>query len=152
MYVIFHLLTIWTSSVFPLRWMFTWLWEAKSSKALCLIFQGDFLVHFMDIAREELTKKPEDISVEKLQVFSLCISHLHEKVINFFFLVQWWTTGWNLELITEFFYYDKQSLLDLALRTTAAAADPCSEDLRCCVVSNYSHGFLGIETFPETSP
>lgn len=42
----------------------------------------------MDIAREELTKKPEDISVEKLQVFSLCISHLHEKVINFFFLVQ----------------------------------------------------------------
>ena len=30
--------------------------------------QGDFLVHFMDIAREELTKKPEEISAEKLQV------------------------------------------------------------------------------------
>ena len=30
--------------------------------------QGDFLVHFMDIAREELMKKPEEISAEKLQV------------------------------------------------------------------------------------
>lgn len=46
--------------------------------SLCLItfylcgimktLQGDFLVHFMDIAREELTKKMEEISVEKLQV------------------------------------------------------------------------------------
>lgn len=34
-----------------------------------LIMQGDFLVHFMDIAREELLKKPDEISVEKLQVF-----------------------------------------------------------------------------------
>lgn len=32
------------------------------------LFQGDFLVHFMDIARDELTKKLEEISVEKLQV------------------------------------------------------------------------------------
>ncbi|KAB2608405.1 hypothetical protein D8674_011573 [Pyrus ussuriensis x Pyrus communis] len=46
----------------------------------------------MDIARDELTKKLDEISVEKLQ-----------------------------------------SLLDLALRTTAAAADPCHEDLTCCV-------------------
>ena len=31
--------------------------------------QGDFLVHFMDIARDELAKTPHEISVEKLQVF-----------------------------------------------------------------------------------
>lgn len=30
--------------------------------------QGDFLVHFMDISREELNKKVQEISVEKLQV------------------------------------------------------------------------------------
>jgi hypothetical protein len=30
-------------------------------------FQGDFLVHFMDIAREELRRRPAQISVEKLQ-------------------------------------------------------------------------------------
>jgi len=30
--------------------------------------QGDFLVHFMDIARDELAKKPDEVSVEKLQV------------------------------------------------------------------------------------
>ncbi|KAL6501074.1 hypothetical protein OROHE_025271 [Orobanche hederae] len=56
------------------------------------IFTGDFLVHFMDIAREELMKKPDEISVEKLQ-----------------------------------------SLLDLALRSSAAVADPYHEDLTCCV-------------------
>ncbi|PPD91995.1 hypothetical protein GOBAR_DD11060 [Gossypium barbadense] len=91
---------------------------------------GDFLVHFMDIAREELLKKHDEISVEKLQ-----------------------------------------SLLDLALRTTAAAADPCHEDLTCCVerssvlkglsrlkdldIKNVSHGndleepisITGLETF-----
>jgi hypothetical protein len=39
-----------------------------SSNLLLTALQGDFLVHFMDIAREELTKKPEEISVEKLQV------------------------------------------------------------------------------------
>ncbi|KAL3523242.1 hypothetical protein ACH5RR_016076 [Cinchona calisaya] len=66
--------------------------KLRSIKHYLLLDQGDFLVHFMDIAREELTKKPDDISVEKLQ-----------------------------------------SLLDLALRTTAAAADPCHEDLTCCV-------------------
>jgi gamma-tubulin complex component 2 len=54
--------------------------------------QGDFLVHFMDIAREELMKKPEEISAEKLQ-----------------------------------------SLLDIALRSTAAASDPTHEELICCV-------------------
>ncbi|KAJ8450525.1 hypothetical protein Cgig2_020162 [Carnegiea gigantea] len=66
--------------------------KLRSIKHYLLLDQGDFLVHFMDIAREELTKKAEDISVEKLQ-----------------------------------------SLLDLALRSTAAAADPCHEDLTCCV-------------------
>ncbi|GMN43786.1 hypothetical protein TIFTF001_012984 [Ficus carica] len=66
--------------------------KLRSIKHYLLLDQGDFLVHFMDIARDELTKKLEDISVEKLQ-----------------------------------------SLLDLALRTTAAAADPCHEDLTCCV-------------------
>ncbi|XP_052186316.1 gamma-tubulin complex component 2 isoform X2 [Diospyros lotus] len=66
--------------------------KLRSMKHYLLLDQGDFLVHFMDIARDELLKKPEEISVEKLQ-----------------------------------------SLLDLALRTTAAAADPCHEDLTCCV-------------------
>ena len=36
----------------------------------CFVLQGDFLVHFMDIAKDELTKKLEEISVEKLQVRS----------------------------------------------------------------------------------
>ncbi|KAJ6798877.1 gamma-tubulin complex component 2 [Iris pallida] len=66
--------------------------KLRSMKHYLLLDQGDFLVHFMDIARDELAKRPEDISVEKLQ-----------------------------------------SLLDLALRTTAAATDPCHEDLTCCV-------------------
>lgn len=30
--------------------------------------QGDFLVHFMDTAKDELTRKPSAMSVEKLQV------------------------------------------------------------------------------------
>lgn len=33
-----------------------------------MLTQGDFLVHFMDIARDELAKKPDEVSVEKLQV------------------------------------------------------------------------------------
>lgn len=66
--------------------------KLRSIKHYLLLDQGDFLVHFMDIARDELMKKSDDISVEKLQ-----------------------------------------SLLDLALRSTAAAADPCHEDLICCV-------------------
>ncbi|KAK4577980.1 hypothetical protein RGQ29_028207 [Quercus rubra] len=66
--------------------------KLRSIKHYLLLDQGDFLVHFMDISRDELTKKIDEISVEKLQ-----------------------------------------SLLDLALRTTAAAADPCNEDLTCCV-------------------
>ncbi|XP_022887329.1 gamma-tubulin complex component 2 [Olea europaea var. sylvestris] len=66
--------------------------KLRSIKHYLLLDQGDFLVHFMDIAREELMKKPDDISVEKLQ-----------------------------------------SLLDLALRSTAAVADPFHEDLTCCV-------------------
>ncbi|GAB4835355.1 Gamma-tubulin complex component 2 [Ancistrocladus abbreviatus] len=66
--------------------------KLRSMKHYLLLDQGDFLVHFMDIARDELMKKFDDVSVEKLQ-----------------------------------------SLLDLALRSTAAAADPCHEDLTCCV-------------------
>lgn len=66
--------------------------KLRSMKCYLLLDQGDFLVHFMDIARDELAKRPGEISVEKLQ-----------------------------------------SLLDLALRTTAAAADPCHEELACCV-------------------
>ncbi|XP_059665611.1 gamma-tubulin complex component 2 isoform X2 [Cornus florida] len=66
--------------------------KLRSIKHYLLLDQGDFLVHFMDIARDELAKRPDEISGEKLQ-----------------------------------------SLLDLALRTTAAAADPCHEDLTCCV-------------------
>lgn len=66
--------------------------KLRSIKHYLLLDQGDFLVHFMDIAHDELAKRPHEISVEKLQ-----------------------------------------SLLDLALRTTAAAADPCHEDLTCCV-------------------
>ncbi|ONK75701.1 uncharacterized protein A4U43_C03F19630 [Asparagus officinalis] len=66
--------------------------KLRSLKRYLLLDQGDFLVHFMDIARDELAKRPEEISVEKLQ-----------------------------------------SLLDLALRTTAAVADPYHEELTCCV-------------------
>ncbi|KAL6527080.1 Gamma-tubulin complex component 2 [Orobanche gracilis] len=66
--------------------------KLRSIKHYLLLDQGDFLVHFMDIAQEELMKKPDKISVEKLQ-----------------------------------------SLLDLALRSSAAVADPYHEDLTCCV-------------------
>ncbi|KAL1339202.1 hypothetical protein AAHE18_U017600 [Arachis hypogaea] len=66
--------------------------KLRSIKHYLLLDQGDFLVHFMDIARDELAKKPDEVSVEKLQ-----------------------------------------SLLDLALRTTAAAADPLHEGVTCVV-------------------
>ncbi|KMZ72410.1 putative Gamma-tubulin complex component [Zostera marina] len=66
--------------------------KLRSMKRYLLIDQGDFLVHFMDIAQDELAKRPDEISVEKLQ-----------------------------------------SLLGLALRSTAAAVDPCHEELTCCV-------------------
>ncbi|CAI9270930.1 unnamed protein product [Lactuca saligna] len=66
--------------------------KLRSIKHYLLLDQGDFLVHFMDIARDELDKTPNEISVEKLQ-----------------------------------------SLLDLALRSTAAAADPLHEDVTCSV-------------------
>lgn len=39
-------------------------------------------------------------------------------------------------MYTFFFFGDMQSLLDIALRSTAAAADPCHEDLTCSVVSD----------------
>ncbi|GER28287.1 gamma-tubulin complex component [Striga asiatica] len=73
-------------------WQYDLMGKLRSIKHYLLLDQGDFLVHFMDIAREELMKKPDEISAEKLQ-----------------------------------------SLLDLALRSTAAVADPCHEDLTCCV-------------------
>ncbi|PKA60604.1 Gamma-tubulin complex component 4 like [Apostasia shenzhenica] len=66
--------------------------KLKCMKRYFLLDQGDFLVHFMDIAKEELSKRTEEISIEKLQ-----------------------------------------SLLELALRSSAAAADPCHEELACCV-------------------
>ncbi|XP_047338918.1 gamma-tubulin complex component 2 [Impatiens glandulifera] len=66
--------------------------KLRAMKHYILLDQGDFLVSFMDIARDELLKKPDKISIEKLQ-----------------------------------------SLLDLALRTTAAATDSCHEDLICCM-------------------
>ncbi|XP_076883493.1 gamma-tubulin complex component 2-like [Bidens hawaiensis] len=66
--------------------------KLRSIKHYLLLDQGDFLVHFMDIARDELAKTPNEISVEKLQ-----------------------------------------SLLDIALRSTAAAADPLHEDVTCSV-------------------
>nr|KAJ0191540.1 hypothetical protein LSAT_V11C800423860 [Lactuca sativa] len=62
--------------------------KLRSIKHYLILDQGDFLVHFTDIALDELDKAPNEISVEKLQ-----------------------------------------SLLDLALRSTAAAADPLHEDL-----------------------
>ncbi|MFS8007389.1 putative gamma-tubulin complex component protein [Helianthus anomalus] len=68
--------------------------KLRSIKHYLLLDQGDFLVHFMDIARDELAKTPNEISVEKLQ-----------------------------------------SLLDIALRSTAAAADPLHEDVTCSVDS-----------------
>ncbi|KAJ7516840.1 hypothetical protein O6H91_21G000900 [Diphasiastrum complanatum] len=64
----------------------------RSVKHYFLLDQGDFLVHFMDIAKEELVKRPSAVSKEKLQ-----------------------------------------SLLELALRTSVAAADPYHEDLTCNV-------------------
>ncbi|XP_050206801.1 gamma-tubulin complex component 2 isoform X2 [Mercurialis annua] len=83
--------------------------KLHSIKHYLLLDQGDFLVHFMDIARDELAKKLDEISVEKLQ-----------------------------------------SLLDLALRTTAAAVDPCHEDLTCCVERSSLLKSLGVLKDLET--
>ncbi|XP_024043867.1 gamma-tubulin complex component 2 isoform X2 [Citrus sinensis] len=41
--------------------------KLRSIKRYLLLDQGDFLVHFMDIAREELMKQLDEITVEKLQ-------------------------------------------------------------------------------------
>ncbi|KAL5193741.1 Gamma-tubulin complex component 2 [Glycine soja] len=48
----------------------------RSIKHYLLLDQGDFLVHFMDIARDELAKKPDEVSVEKLQERSSLIRRL----------------------------------------------------------------------------
>ncbi|KAJ4908103.1 Gamma-tubulin complex component 2 [Raphanus sativus] len=82
----------------------------RSIKHYLLLDQGDFLVHFMDISRDELNKKVHEISVEKLQ-----------------------------------------SLLDLALRTTAAAADPRHEDLTCCVDRASLLTTLGMHKDPDSN-
>ncbi|KAF3434567.1 hypothetical protein FNV43_RR21652 [Rhamnella rubrinervis] len=49
---------------------------------------GDFLVHFMHIARDELTKKLDDISVEKLQV---TVEHLS---VEHFMMTSRWIWIW----------------------------------------------------------
>ncbi|XP_054784068.1 gamma-tubulin complex component 2 isoform X2 [Prosopis cineraria] len=89
---------------------FDLLGKLRSIKHYLLLDQGDFLVHFMDIARDELAKKPDEVSVEKLQ-----------------------------------------SLLDLALRTTAAAADPLHEDLTCVVERSSLLKRLGSVKGPDFS-
>ncbi|KAG5054603.1 hypothetical protein JHK85_007113 [Glycine max] len=48
----------------------------RSIKHYLLLDQGDFLVHFMDIARDELAKKPDEVSVEKLQERSSLLRRL----------------------------------------------------------------------------
>ena len=63
-----------------------------SLKRYFLLDKGDFLVHFVDIAGEELAKKAPDIAVNKLQ-----------------------------------------SLLELSLKLSTAAADPHNEDLTCAL-------------------
>jgi gamma-tubulin complex component 2 len=87
----------------------------------------------MDIAREELTKKPEEISVEKLQVpFVLCCLFFTCHGEHCFFAARVMITD---ELTLCFCVVLWQSLVDIALRSTAAASDPSHEDLTCCVVS-----------------
>lgn len=104
-----------------------------------LVLQGDFLVHFMDIAREELTKKPEEISVEKLQVpLVLCSLFISCYGENWFLaalvmIIDKRTLPYYVYSL--FTHYVRQSLVDIALRSTAAASDPSHEDLTCCVVS-----------------
>lgn len=51
-----------------------------------LFFQGDFLVHFMDIAREELMKQLDEITVEKLQVSSTLLLPYQEHNISMFLI------------------------------------------------------------------
>ncbi|GJN27129.1 hypothetical protein PR202_gb15122 [Eleusine coracana subsp. coracana] len=51
-------------------------WSCLGRLCSLQMFNGDFLVHFMDIAREELTKKPEEISTEKLQERSSLLKKL----------------------------------------------------------------------------
>ncbi|KAJ8639484.1 hypothetical protein MRB53_016178 [Persea americana] len=92
----------------PMHALSTVIEEASASNLMgsgvlnLLQSQGDFLVHFMDIAGDELVNSPDDTSVEKLQ-----------------------------------------SLLELALCMTAAAADPCHENLTCCVEMSSSLNRLG---------
>ncbi|KAL5134131.1 Gamma-tubulin complex component 2 [Glycine soja] len=50
----------------------------RSIKHYLLLDQGDFLVHFMDIARDELAKKPDEVSVEKLQSCKLQYIHTRQ--------------------------------------------------------------------------
>ncbi|EEF32527.1 gamma-tubulin complex component, putative [Ricinus communis] len=90
--------------------------KLRSVKHYLLLDQGDFLVHFMDIAREELTKRLDEISVEKLQVaFSIFIQNENNQKK---FLM--------LTILSESVLLFS-SPYGLALRTTAAAADPYLE-------------------------
>ncbi|KAJ0766577.1 putative gamma-tubulin complex component protein [Helianthus annuus] len=56
--------------------------KLRSIKHYLLLDQGDFLVHFMDIARDELAKTPNEISVEKLQVLEPNWHVMHNKLEN----------------------------------------------------------------------
>lgn len=100
--------------------------------------QGDFLVHFMDIAREELTKKPEEISAEKLQVclvYIICLFVPYCHCKNRFLVILVMEKLTDLLLCIVLSLLICQSLLDIALRSTAAASDPTHEELICCVVN-----------------
>eukprot|EP00741_Cyanophora_paradoxa_P002064 tig00000545_g2000.t1 len=66
----------------------------RSLRRYLLVGHGDFLVHFMDLAEDELAKPAHEVAVSKLE-----------------------------------------SLLGIALNTSASAGDPFKEDLRCSVVS-----------------
>ncbi|OWM86160.1 hypothetical protein CDL15_Pgr010984 [Punica granatum] len=52
--------------------------KLRSIKHYLLLDQGDFLVHFMDIARDELNKQLDEISVEKLQERSPLLKRLSD--------------------------------------------------------------------------
>lgn len=63
----------WRKIIFLVLILFLYLCFCYFIDVIFLHFQGDFLVHFMDIAREELNKKLDEINVEKLQVSSSII-------------------------------------------------------------------------------
>ena len=113
-------------------------WFFLSYLSVLSSLQGDFLVHFMDIAREELTKKPEEIFAEKLQVcLVLCVFCVFVPWQKQIFCQLWLWKSWFSFCFNKAFFvhFTRQSLLDIALRSTAAASDPSHEELICCVVN-----------------